>query len=529
MELIGLWRPDRDVDDVVHDRGGLVPGESLHLNGPPLAVREPDGVIVDDSRSWRSDVSSGRLRTALRARALTLIVSFTPLDSQSGSSVLLSLGSVSASSVDDAEVDLQSALWIGALDDKAQVRLPLDDGNTLVVETGRAVVANERQTLVVRVDVDPTTDETRVRLRELDDPTEPFARSAAAPALNGNERLEIGSAARGRRPVVIHGLLAFARDLSDVDTVLAASFLAPGGPGNDVDGDGLPALRDGCDLIADAAQPLGSCARSGDRLQAQWTFDSVVGGLIPDVAGIAPPLPLTIIGGAAVDSGALRCTQDVDGATSESGDDARLTTAIEASDAFTFEVWLVAAPASQPPGTLGPGRILSITKDNNERNATLGQRDNAFELRMRTADPDTDTDNDGLLAAPVTGGVVTGALQHVVFSHRGSTTRLYLDGVAAFQTSDFGRALDNWNAGYDVAICNEQAGAIAPWHGSVLLAAIYDGALDAAEVVRHFELGPEGTVGVANGADLDHDAVVDALDSCDTLPNAALQDSGCPP
>jgi hypothetical protein len=142
----------------------------------------------------------------------------------------------------------------------------------------------------------------------------------------------------------------------------------------------------------------------------------------------------------------------------------------------------------------------------------------------------------GGVVTPVTGGVVTGGLQHVVFTFDGgggaSAGRLYVDGVAVMETRAFGVGFDNWDPAYDIAVGNELPGGgdAAPWHGTVFLAAIYDGALDAAEVARHRELGPNGTRGVAGGVDVDHDAVVDALDSCPVLADAARQTatSSCP-
>ena len=72
----------------------------------------------------------------------------------------------------------------------------------------------------------------------------------------------------------------------------------------------------------------------------------------------------------------------------------KVAQAVSASGAITIEVWMKPARADQ----MGPARIVTLSQDTVQRNFTLGQQADSYQVRLRT----TETDANGLpgLASP---------------------------------------------------------------------------------------------------------------------------------
>ena len=117
-----------------------------------------------------------------------------------------------------------------------------------------------------------------------------------------------------------------------------------------------------------------------DGQQARYAFDEGDGTVIHDGSGQTPALDLHIGNADAVEwvDGGLDVRNSTIIATD--GPAERLTAAMQDSNAFTLEAWITPATLEQS----GPARIVTVSQDNSHRNATLGQMDNLYQVRLRT-------------------------------------------------------------------------------------------------------------------------------------------------
>ena len=117
-----------------------------------------------------------------------------------------------------------------------------------------------------------------------------------------------------------------------------------------------------------------------EGLQALYHFDTGEGGVVHDVSGQEPPLDLHISDTDAVawTGDGLEARYPVLIATEGSAE--RLTEAVKESGAFTLEAWITPFEQTQT----GPARIVTLSADVNARNFTLGQLEDAYEMRFRT-------------------------------------------------------------------------------------------------------------------------------------------------
>jgi hypothetical protein len=156
---------------------------------------------------------------------------------------------------------------------------------------------------------------------------------------------------------------------------------------------------------------------------------------------------------------------------------ARLTEAVKASNELTVEAWITPAKESQS----GPARIVTLSKDSGQRNFTLGQDGNRFDIRLRT----TKTNANGLPSLAGPQDVVAARRRHVVYTFdRKGTARLYVDGKQAAER-EVGGDLSNWDDGFRLALGDELTGE-RRWDGEFHFVAIYSRALPAEQVVKNF-------------------------------------------
>jgi hypothetical protein len=118
-----------------------------------------------------------------------------------------------------------------------------------------------------------------------------------------------------------------------------------------------------------------------DGLQVLYMFDEGAGAVVRDLSGVNPALDLHIQDAAAtawIEDG-LEVRGSVLIATKDPAE--RLTAAIRASNAFTLEAWVTPGETIQA----GPARIVTLSADHANRNFTLGQEQNQYEMRFRTS------------------------------------------------------------------------------------------------------------------------------------------------
>jgi hypothetical protein len=228
-----------------------------------------------------------------------------------------------------------------------------------------------------------------------------------------------------------------------------------------------------------APEPARRDKRIMSGLQALFTFQEGKGNLVRHESG-GEPLLLTI-----ADPSAVRWSGDgiiVESSTLIASDRSpkRLTQSIKKTNAVTLEVWVTPADTQQS----GPARILTLSSGTGQRNFTLAQDGDKYDVRLRG----TKTDGNGLPSLASSGGSLATRRTHVVYTRDASgKTRLYIDGqqVAA---SDVGGDLSNWDENFRLALANETT-RDRTWRGTLHLTAIYDRALSAEEVRQNYAAG----------------------------------------
>jgi hypothetical protein len=224
--------------------------------------------------------------------------------------------------------------------------------------------------------------------------------------------------------------------------------------------------------------------RVRNGLQVLYDFASPSGPLVQDRSGVGQPINLRISDPNSVrrSEGAL----EVRGKTMIRSDKPakKLIDAVRRSGSISIEAWIRPANTSQD----GPARIVTLSKDSNERNFTLGQDKDKFEVRLRT----TRTSTNGIPALASPAKSLSTKLTHVIYTHdRGGQTRLFVNGKSVV-AKKIGGLPSNWNGSFQLGLANEMTND-RPWAGTFKLVAIYNRILSPAEVGQNFKAGPEGT------------------------------------
>lgn len=215
-------------------------------------------------------------------------------------------------------------------------------------------------------------------------------------------------------------------------------------------------------------------AMAGNAPLVLYTFNEGRGSTVNDVSGTGQPLNLTIENPTAVTwnaNGSLR----INAATMIASNAAatKVSDALKASNAVTIEAWIQSANTTQH----GPARILTLSKDSQNRNFTLGQEEISYIGRLRT----TKTDNNGKPQIATPAGTLNTSLTHVVYVRDTSgTVKLFVNGVKQERTT-IGGDFSNWDNTYRLALGNELNGG-RPWLGTYHQLAIYDYAFSGREV-----------------------------------------------
>jgi hypothetical protein len=246
-------------------------------------------------------------------------------------------------------------------------------------------------------------------------------------------------------------------------------------------------------------------ARVSSGLIGLWWFTGFSGQdfrnvIVGDTSGYGSPLGLKISHlGAGTDS--TRATGDgglnvYKPSKIESESEAtKIVNAVQASNAFTVEMWLASAESSND----GPARIVTISNDtSNQRNLTIAQGDcdggsgNRYCIRLRTTNGSGYAQTDSGTPQSSTG------LQHFVmtYSSSDSRVRIYINGSLVYnqQISGATGALSGWSDSYPLLVANE-AGvknttrSDRDWTGDMYLLAFYDRVLSAEDVATNYAAG----------------------------------------
>ena len=220
--------------------------------------------------------------------------------------------------------------------------------------------------------------------------------------------------------------------------------------------------------------------RVGGGLLVLYDFNEGEGRTIHDRSGVGKPLDLAINDTKKVQwsSGSLLVNSEVLIASPKPA--TKITDAVKKSNAITVEAWLTPAKATQA----GPARIVSISANTSQRNLTLGQDAGAYDVRLRT----TERDSNGMPSTSTSKDVAVTRLTHVVFTRdRRGTVAIYVD-AKRVRNAKFGGSFGNWDTGHRLGLCNELSNG-RPWLGQLHLVAIYNRALNPAEVRSNYSAG----------------------------------------
>ncbi len=229
------------------------------------------------------------------------------------------------------------------------------------------------------------------------------------------------------------------------------------------------------------ARSTGDVARVHRGLLAHYDFGSAEGDLVRDRSPSRTPVDLRIANPKAVRraAGSLEVTgETIIRAARESR---RLVAALKRSREVTIEAWVEPANITQS----GPARIVTLSKNSSERNFTLGQDGDKFEVRLRTSR----TNPNGHPSLSTKPGSLGTKLSHIVYTRdRGGRRAIYIDGKTAAESKIAGD-FRNWGEQFSLALANEHGGGRA-WRGTYHLVALYRRSLAPAEVEQNFRAGP---------------------------------------
>ncbi|MEX0793607.1 MAG: DUF1592 domain-containing protein [Pirellulaceae bacterium] len=219
-----------------------------------------------------------------------------------------------------------------------------------------------------------------------------------------------------------------------------------------------------------------STGRSTRDLEALYTFQEGEGSIVRDLSPFRRGTDLEIAKPSAVEwtSEGLRIKEPTVLATSKSPEG--LFDVVRGTGAVTLEAWITPENKNQA----GPARILTFSNNTSNRNFTLGQEKDLYDVRFRSSG----TDNNGIPGVTTSKPYVETRPTHVVYTREvNGVTKLYIDGELALEEKR-GSDLNNWVRGFRLAVGNELTGE-RPWLGTLHLIAIYSRALTPYEVEAH--------------------------------------------
>ena len=212
-----------------------------------------------------------------------------------------------------------------------------------------------------------------------------------------------------------------------------------------------------------------------------YDFADASGPVVRDRAGSRSPIDLKIEDLTKVRR--LQGSLTVRGPTLIRSDDPpkRFIGAIKRSGAITIEAWLTPAKSNLS----GPARIVTLSKDSVNRNFTLGQEGDKFDVRFRTSK----TSANGLPSSASNSDRIKEVTTHVAFTlDRDGNATIWINGEQD-TTRQVEGSFSNWDGDMRFALANEMNKSRA-WLGTYHLVAIYKRALSAEEVSQNYAAGP---------------------------------------
>jgi hypothetical protein len=244
--------------------------------------------------------------------------------------------------------------------------------------------------------------------------------------------------------------------------------------------DGVLSANDEITIQVDLPPSPGTRITNG--LIVYYPFTEGVGSTVLDQSNVGSPMDLTLTGNVTWNPGGNGVVMS-GGKVGTSGPATKVISALQTSSQLTVELWVVPDNLTQD----GPARMLSIGGNTSDQNYMFGQQ--FGELEIRTLH--TGKDSKGKPRFYSINSGLTTTLTHIVHTYDGTTERLYMDGVVHPTTVTSAGNFSNWDPTDLFNIANE-ASSDRPWHGTILIVAVYDRALANTEIIQNFTAGPNG-------------------------------------
>lgn len=237
------------------------------------------------------------------------------------------------------------------------------------------------------------------------------------------------------------------------------------------------------DVVANDSQ-----ARVTQGLLVLYTFDGPNSGIIEDRSDVGKPLNLRLKKSQGVTRRNGKFAVTTSTKIASTGPATKIVDAVKKSGELTIEAWI----RPQDDRQAGPARIVSLSLDPGQRNFTLGQDGNRYDVRLRT----TATDGNGNPSTKTAAGTLKAETTHVVFTRgKSGTTRIYLNGKQEIAGQANGE-LSGWSETFQLSVGNELTGD-RPWLGELELVAIYDRELPEQDIRQNFSAGVKPAVDYA--------------------------------
>jgi hypothetical protein len=232
-------------------------------------------------------------------------------------------------------------------------------------------------------------------------------------------------------------------------------------------------------------------SRAEKGLLALYRFPGTEARAIPDSAGAGGTLKLASTDYGSISRDSDRFKVRAPALLTSESPSTRIVDACKATNEITVEAWIAPANSTQT----GPARIISLSSGTGERNFTLAQLGDRFDVRLRT----TATDANGQPSLSSAEGTATTQPTHVVYTRNASgAARIFVNGKQSAELKAPGD-FSGWNSEYKLVAVNETT-RDRPWQGDLFLAALYSRALSAEEVQANFQ-ADSGRFGVRGEAD----------------------------
>ena len=213
-----------------------------------------------------------------------------------------------------------------------------------------------------------------------------------------------------------------------------------------------------------------------------YNFGSASGRIVKDRSGIGKPLDLVIEDEKSVRRAEGTLEVRANTIIRSETPAAKVIDSVRRSGEVTIEAWVRPAKTNQS----GPARIVTLSKNANERNFTIGQDGEKVDARLRT----NRTSANGIPSVNSPNKSLTTMLTHVVYTRdRAGRARIYVNGKQATEKSVPG-SISNWNASFQFALANELS-KDRPWLGSYHLVAVYSRSLSLQDVQQNFRAGAQ--------------------------------------